>query len=186
MSLKPTKRERTHARLQACALELFEQKGFETTTVAEIAEASGVTTMTFFRHFSTKARALMDDPYDPLIGDAVGQQPRAAGPLARTVAGLRVAWASLQEPSSDVQRRRIRLVASTPSLWGEMHAGNRLTEDVIVSQLIADGTDAPSARVAAAAVLAAVTVALFQWAGEGDGTIGDAVTRALDVLAGKG
>ena len=121
------KRARTHARLQTVALELFERQGFETTTVAEIAQAADVTPMTFFRHFRSKAHALLDDPYDPVIGAAVAQQPKDFGPLGRVTAGVRHAWASLPEPTSDTQRRRIRIVAATPSLWGEMQANNMAT-----------------------------------------------------------
>jgi AcrR family transcriptional regulator len=166
------------------ALELFERQGFEQTTVAQIAEAAGVTPMTFFRHFTTKAQALLDDPYDPVIASAVAAQPRQWRPLARAVAGLRAAWQALPEPTSDVQRRRVRMVAATPSLWGEMHANNRTTERLIADQLVADGVDRLSAHAAAAAVLAAVTTALLEWSRSDDGDIGAAITQALAVLDG--
>ena len=178
------KSERTRARLQASALDLFEQRGFDSVTVAQIAEAAGVTPMTFFRHFTTKARALLDDPYDPLIRDAVAAQPRSDAPLHRTVHAIRAAWQLLPEPTGDVERRRIRIVAATPTLWGEMHASNRATEDLIVAQLVEDGAEVLAARAAAAAVLAAITAALFSWADGGSTALGDAVDRALTVLEG--
>jgi AcrR family transcriptional regulator len=184
MVTAPSKRERTRALLQQCALDLFERQGFDETTVGQVAEAAGVTPMTFFRHFSTKARALLDDPYDPLIRDAVAAQPRSAAPLDRTVKALRHAWRALPEPAGEVQRRRIRVVAATPSLWGEMHASNRTTEDLIVAQLVDDGADVVAARAAAAAVLAAVTAALFEWARQADTGLGAAVERSLRVMEG--
>ena len=181
----PSKRERTHARLQTVALELFERQGFDGTTVAEIADAAGVTPMTFFRHFRSKGHVLLDDPYDPLIGAAVGGQPHDLHPLGRVTGAVRESWGSLPEPTSDTQRRRVRVVADTPAVWGEMQASNLRTEQLIVEQLVADGTDRLAARAAAAAVLAALAAALFEWARDDTGSIGDAVDRALGVLEGS-
>jgi AcrR family transcriptional regulator len=45
-------------RLQAAALELFAEKGFERTTVAEIAERAGLTKRSFFNHFADKREVL--------------------------------------------------------------------------------------------------------------------------------
>ena len=81
-SSTPSKRERTHARLQYVALDLFERRGFDATTVAEIAEAAGVTPMTFFRHFPSKSQALLEDPYDPVIAAAVAGRPWTWAPWA--------------------------------------------------------------------------------------------------------
>lgn len=180
-----SKRERTRTHLQSVALDLFESQGFDATTVAQIAERAGVTSMTFFRHFPSKAQALLEDPYDPVVAEAVGRQPRDLPVLARVAAGLRDAWGALPEPTGDVQRRRIRVVADSPSLWGEVHASNRATEELIVGQLLADGADRAAARAAAAAALAAITAAMFEWAASDDAPIGEVVERALAVLEGS-
>ena len=45
-------------RLQQAALELYGERGFEQTTVAEIAERAGLTERTFFRHFADKREVL--------------------------------------------------------------------------------------------------------------------------------
>ena len=66
-----------------------------------------------------------------------------------------------------------------------MQANNIATEELIVDQLVADGTDRLGARTAAAAVLAALTAALLEWSREDSGTIRDAVDRALGVLEGS-
>ena len=73
------------------ALQLFERRGYEQTSVADIAAAGGVTEMTFYRHFPTKDRVLLDDPYDSALVAAVASRPRAERPLTRTVNGLREA-----------------------------------------------------------------------------------------------
>ena len=75
--------DRTRERLLTAALELFAERGYDATTAGEIAARAGVTEMTFFRHFPSKASLLVDDPYDPLIGAAIHRQPsnstRSAG-----------------------------------------------------------------------------------------------------------
>ena len=70
-----TKAERTRALLQRHALELFVRHGYDATTVADVAAVAGVSSMTFFRHFPTKESVLLEDPYDPVIGRAVAEQP---------------------------------------------------------------------------------------------------------------
>ena len=58
---RETQRQETKARLQASALDLFHRDGFEATSVAQIAEAAGVTERTFFRYFPTKEAVLFQD-----------------------------------------------------------------------------------------------------------------------------
>src|SRR5665648_501600 len=87
--------ERTRARLQACALELFTAQGYDATTVEQIATAAGVSHMTFFRHFPTKESVLVEDPYDPLIAEAVRAQPTDLPPLERVRRGLLGAWSAV-------------------------------------------------------------------------------------------
>lgn len=179
------RRERTRARLLACALDLFERQGFEATTVAQIATAAGVTEMTFFRHFASKDRLVVDDPYDPFIAAAVAAQPRTLGPLARAVAGLRAAWGELPPPESGIVRRRVRIAATTPSLRAAIAANNAETERILVDQLVADGAEPLAARVAAGAVLAGITAALLEWSQRDELTLTEAVAVALDTLEGQ-
>ena len=54
MSLRERKREKTRIALIARAMELFEQRGFDGTSVDAIAEAAEVSRRTFFRYFETK------------------------------------------------------------------------------------------------------------------------------------
>src|SRR5207237_628528 len=45
-------------RLRAAAMELYVERGFDQTTVADIAERAGLTARTFFRHFADKREVL--------------------------------------------------------------------------------------------------------------------------------
>lgn len=179
------RRERTRARLLACALDLFERQGFEETTVAQIAKAAGVTEMTFFRHFAAKGRLVVEDPYDPVIAEAVAAQPRTLAPLPRAVAGVREAWGRLPQPESETVRRRVRIAAATPSLRAAIAANNADTERILAEQLVADGADPGSARVAAAAVLAGITAALLESSRREGVSLAEAIAVALDTLEGR-
>ena len=54
----------SRGRLEQAALELYGERGFEQTTVAEIAERAGLTERTFFRHFADKREVLFGGAAD--------------------------------------------------------------------------------------------------------------------------
>lgn len=58
MGLRERKRRQTRRELIRAAMRLFEGKGYEETTVAEIASAAGVSTKTFFNYFASKDEVL--------------------------------------------------------------------------------------------------------------------------------
>ncbi len=74
----PGRAERTRRRLLAAGLELFAERGYDATTVAQIAAAAGVTEMTFFRHFAGKREVLFagQDEFERLFvaGDRAAHQ----------------------------------------------------------------------------------------------------------------
>jgi AcrR family transcriptional regulator len=177
-----TKSARTRARLMVAGFELFARQGYEQTTVGQIATAAGVTEMTFYRHFGSKDQLLIDDPYDPLIAKAIGEQPTELPPLARTVRGVRLAWRRLPIGDDDPVRERVAIVAATPSLLPALRASTSATETAIADQLVADGSDATEAAIAAAATMAALMTGLMRWAVADGGTLGAAIERSLDVV----
>jgi AcrR family transcriptional regulator len=174
----------TRQRLIDRGLDLIERQGYDRTTAAQIAAAAGVTEMTFFRHFPTKEQLVLEDPYDPFLASGIGEQPRELPPLHRAAAGIRAAWRSLPAPEQPEIRRRVRIAARTPSLRGAMWRSTGNTEAAIVARLVDDGADPLDARVAASAVLAALVTGLYAWADGEVRTLGDAIERALDVVAG--
>src|SRR5665648_1071751 len=160
--------ERTRARLQACALELFTAQGYDATTVEQIATAAGVSHMTFFRQFPTKESVLLEDPYDPLIGEAVRTQPTDLPPLERVRRGLLGAWEAVPPSVDDETRRRVSIMAVHPGLRAKAWQNNQRTEQVIVEALMAAGTSRLEATVAAGACLGAIMAALVQWGSTDD------------------
>lgn len=165
-------------------MRLFSMRGYDEVTVEEIASSVGVSHMTFFRNFPTKESVVLDDPYDPILGVAVAKQDLGLPPLERVRRGLLEAWAGLDEPGDEMTRARVKLASSHPSLRAGIWQNNLATEDVIVDALVETGADELTARVAAGAVLGALTAALFDWArDETSGSLGDRVRKALATLA---
>ncbi|MBX7433990.1 TetR/AcrR family transcriptional regulator [Mycobacterium sp. Y57] len=177
-----TKAQRTRERLAQVALDLFARRGFEETSVSQIAAAAGVTPMTFYRHFATKESVLIDDPYDPLIADAVARQPPALPMLAAVARGVREAWAALPQPEEDEVRDRIRIAALTPRLRALMAQGTAVSERAIAAALRARGGDGVSSDIAAAAAVAALNAAVLAWAENGTGSLADSIARATAIM----
>ncbi len=179
-----SRRERTTARLATCALELFEARGFENTTVAQIAEAAGVSEMTFFRHFATKEQAILADPYDPAIASAIAAQP--PGPaLIRAARGVRSALDRIPDEALGNVRRRLRIIRRSAHLRAKSVGTTGASEAAISAQLAADGAGPTVARAAAAAVIAALSTALIEWAESEQEPLSSALDLALRVLEAR-
>ena len=181
-----TRAARTRALLQETATRLFTEQGYDATTVEEIAAAAGVSHMTFFRHFPTKDAVVLDDGFDPAIAGAVAAAPTGLRPLARVCAGFRLALDHVDLPEQEQVRQRVRIAAATPTLRIGIYANTEATREAVVDVLIADGADELAARVAAAAALAALSVALLEWChDDGADTMRTRLGAALDVLDGS-
>lgn len=158
------------------------EQGYDATTVDQIAGAAGVSQMTFFRHFPTKAAVLMEDPFDPLVAAGISAQPTSLPPLQRACRGLRDAVRHLDLDDAHTTRQRLGIIAEAPGLAAQVWANTATTHDVM-TRALAEHAPEPSARVAAAAVLGALMVALFAWGqGDADEALPECLLRALDVL----
>ena len=179
-----TKAERTRAALFRAALELFDERGYDSTTAAAIANRAGVSEMTFFRHFPSKDSVLIADPYDPLIAEAIIRQPEHVSPMTTAIRAIAEGWRSVPPPASAEVRDRLRIVSRTPSLRGAIALNNAATETAISGALVSRGVSASDARIAAAATMGALTASLLEWADGEDPDLGSAIEAALRVLAG--
>src|SRR5215211_2294255 len=61
VGLRELKKQQTRRELADAALRLFSERGYATTSVADIAAAAGVSTRTFFAYFPSKDDALFAD-----------------------------------------------------------------------------------------------------------------------------
>jgi AcrR family transcriptional regulator len=103
-------------RLTAAALELFDDRGYEQTTVEDIAARAGVGRTTFFRAFGSKEDAVF--PHHEQVLAAVHARLAAATPETAAVAVVEAARLVLRHYLAEgaVARRRYRLTSSVPAL----------------------------------------------------------------------
>jgi AcrR family transcriptional regulator len=104
-------------RLGKAALDLYRERGFENTTVAEIAARAGLTERTFFRHFTDKREVLFAGAgaLQELLVDTVAGAPDTATPIDAVAMGLEAAAAVLQE-GREFSLQRQAAIATTPEL----------------------------------------------------------------------
>ena len=106
-------------RLEKAAMELYGERGFEQTTVAQIAERAGLTERTFFRHFADKREVLFagSGQLQELLVQTVADAPRSATPIDAVAAGIEAIGTLLQESRGRTfARQRQRIVAASAEL----------------------------------------------------------------------
>ncbi|MFB9390318.1 TetR family transcriptional regulator [Streptomyces coeruleoprunus] len=167
--------------LAAAAMELFATKGYEATTVDEIAAAAGVARRTFFRHFRSKEEAIFPDHDDTLVrAEAVlNAAPPHEHPLDTVCRGIKEVM-KMYAASPAVSVERYRLTREVPTLREREIASVARYERLFTRYLLGhfderdhhDGNDDPLlAEVAASAVVTAHNHVLRRWlraGGQGD------------------
>jgi AcrR family transcriptional regulator len=118
--LRERKKARTRAAIQHEALRLFRDKGYEATTVEQIAEAAEISPSTFFRYFPAKEDVVLTDDYDPLIMEAMRAQPVSWGPVQAVRAAMRTVFEAFTEEEMADMRSRAELVFAVPELRAGM------------------------------------------------------------------
>src|SRR5882757_4414734 len=101
-------------RLEQAAMELYIERGFEPTTVAEIAKRAGLTERTFFRYFADKREVLFwgaGTLRDSLV-NTVASAPDSVAPLDAVAAALEAAGALLQERRESARQRQVVIAAN--------------------------------------------------------------------------
>ncbi|MBH1938289.1 TetR family transcriptional regulator [Streptomyces sp. AV19] len=166
-------------KLAAAAMELFATKGYEATTVDEIAAAAGVARRTFFRHFRSKEEAIFPDHDDTLVRAAavLDAAPAHENPIDTICRGIKEVM-RMYAASPAVSVERYRLTREVPTLREREIASVARYERLFTRYLLVhfeEGThhddDPLLAEVAASAVVTAHNHVLRRWlraGGEGD------------------
>ena len=184
--LRERKKQQTRKAIQKQALRLFAKKGYEATTVDEIAAAAGVSHMTFFRYFPTKEDVVLSDDYDPLIATLIAARPPAEPVIESIRLAIRASFAQVFAADRETVLARTRLILRTPALRTRLweHGGD--TEQLITHTIAGRFGCAAGdlrVRVVAAACLSAITVAILQWAdNDGKQDLAEMVDQALKLL----
>jgi AcrR family transcriptional regulator len=172
-------------RLQQAAIELFLEKGYERTTVEEIAQRAELTQRTFFRYFSDKREVLFfgTGEFEAAVVDGV-RKGKAADPLERIVGAFEALASGHFDSRSEAVRRRSSVIQSSPELQErEGQKMGRIIEQAS-AVLMDEGIEATTARFAVELGVLVFRRAFAQWA-EADGSSLAATIRVtLEQLRG--
>ncbi|MEU0382949.1 TetR family transcriptional regulator [Streptomyces chartreusis] len=123
MNLRERKKQRTRDALLRAALELFATRGYEETTVDDIAAAVDVSQRTFFRYFAGKEETAFYVPRlaETQVVEAVRARPPGEAPLEALRRAVLESWDTINETIEEIvpvelHMRVYRVIESTPAL----------------------------------------------------------------------
>jgi AcrR family transcriptional regulator len=170
--------------VEAVALGLFDERGFDQVTVDEIASAAGISVRTFYRYFPTKDTVLQVqiDRRSEALRAALEARPVDEAPLQ----SLRVA---LQEAVSHedmaLLRRWTSVIAATPSVLRGVVGGLQLKRNGVIAEFLGARFDMPGSSLVptmlAAAAGGVIQAAQTEWFVRG-GDLAQKISEGLDVL----
>jgi AcrR family transcriptional regulator len=153
-------------------MDLYLERGFEQTTVADIAQRAGLTARTFFRYFADKREVLFlgsASLQDAMVA-ALAAAPGSAAPIQAVAAALDAAAGVL--PDREYARRRQSVIAANAELRERELIKMASLAVALADGLRRRGVDDPAASLAAEAGVAVFRVAFERWVGlpqvEGD------------------
>ena len=176
----PRNGDEVRRRLQQAALELFDERGYEQTTAAEIAARAGVTERTFFRHFQDKREVLFDG--DAAFGDALTAAVRKAPAELGLWDTLFLAFDSVKQmfvENRPFTEPRQRVIANNPALQERATAKTRSLVASLARALCERGATAAQANLAAQMGMATLSHAVAAWFNDGSVDLGEHIVRAF-------
>lgn len=178
-------------RLERAALELYGERGYDQTTVTEIAARAGLTERTYFRHFADKREVLFAGSVtlQDLMVTALAEVPASARPIDAVTAALHAATVAFQD-RWDHARRRQRVIDANAELRERELIKLATLSAALAESLRERGVAEPAASLAAEAGIAVFRIAFDRWVGDTDERdmsehIDEALTELRTVTAGR-
>lgn len=183
MNLRDRQRADTRQRIQRQALRLFTDRGYDATTVNDVADAAGVSAMTVYRNFPTKEDLVLYDDFDQLTATTLTELP-ATGSLTDRIGRTVLTILDLAATNEhDLLLARLRLMISTPALQARHLDSQYRLQEAFVSAI--DPALEYGARAAASAVLGVTHIALLRWAADdGEPDLADLFREAFTAAFG--
>ncbi len=159
----------TREKIASTAAELFLEHGFDAVTVAQIARAAGVSSVTVFNHFARKEDLFLDrsdEARDLLVG-AVTERADGVG-VGEALSALFHRLADEHHPLSGLDPRSVpffRTIAGSPALLAHARAIATELQAALRDALSSDRSFAADAGLAAAYVVAGYASVLVETAG---------------------
>jgi AcrR family transcriptional regulator len=166
-------------------MQLYVERGFEQTTVAEIAKRAGLTARTFFRHFADKREVLFAGSADlqanlvRALGEAA---PDAASPMRAVSAALDAAATALGQHREHSRQRQSVINANADLRERELIKLASLAA-ALADGLRRHGVPEPDASLAAETGIVVLRIAFERWVGEPhDADLPQIMRETLDSL----
>ncbi|MCB1270172.1 MAG: TetR family transcriptional regulator [Microthrixaceae bacterium] len=188
--LRERKKLQRRAAIEAAALDLFEEHGFDGTTTEQIAARADIAPRTFFSYFATKEDVVLADYAQRLdrIVEELARRPAGESPWDALRASLLVVASDYEDERSALMRR-FRIMTTNPSVFARslaLQAGWEDTLSSVISERIdTDGEQGGMlARLLAASALAAMRSAIQHWVMSGHrDPLPELATTCFDQLA---
>jgi AcrR family transcriptional regulator len=168
--LRSRKRVKTRSVIEDAAFELFEQQGFDATTVEQIAERADVSMSTFFRYFPSKGEVVLSDHRAqlPPLHDALASRPATESDLVAVWHALEATWLGAIDAERTIHKTRV--VESSDMLRALQHQNMSQWHATVKDALARrHGLAEPDARcdLAARTALAVLASAFEHWIASG-------------------
>jgi AcrR family transcriptional regulator len=146
-------------------MELYRERGYENTTVAEIAERAGLTERTFFRHYADKREVLFagTSELQAFLVARVSEAPVELAPIEAIAAALIELADTTFETSREIVVRRQAILAANAELRERELSKLAALASAVAGALRDRGISEPAASLAAEAGLAIFKVAFERW-----------------------
>jgi AcrR family transcriptional regulator len=171
-------------RLAQAALELFGERGFEQTTVEDIATRAGLTKRTFFRHFSDKREVLFGggDEFKELFVNSLAAAPASATPMEAVAVTLEAVGAAFQDRFEFARRRQVVITANAELQERELVKLASVAA-ALAETLRGRGVAEPAATMTAETVIAVFRNAFERWvAATEQRDLTEVIRESLDAL----
>ena len=155
--LRERKKRQTRERIAGVALRLFAERGYDQTTLAEIAEAADVSTRTIFGYFESKEDILFCD--EPAYFEQLKQMLDQRAPGVTTIDALREFIGAINQPDENALLRK-KIVRSDEALRLAERARFAQAEQMIAESITRDLGSGPGdirPSIVAASMTAAFT-----------------------------
>jgi len=157
LGLRERKKQQTREKIARVALGLFAERGYDETTLADIAEVADVSPRTIFAYYESKEDILFCD--EGAVGERLMQLLEERPPGVTTIDAIREFFASTERPDEQARLRK-KVARGTPALEMRMRARHSQIEPMLVRSIARDldtGPDDIRPLLIAASMMAAFT-----------------------------
>jgi AcrR family transcriptional regulator len=172
-------------RLAAAAMELYGERGYDSTTVEEIAARAGLTERTFFRYFADKREVLFGGAQElqAFLVARVLDAPASASPIEAVAGAYMAVGDEIFEERRDFSRARQAIIAANTELQERELIKLATLTSALADALRRRGVGDPAASLAAEAGGSAFKLGFERWVEDGSGTpMSTCIRECLDAL----